>query len=126
MSVFDLMRVIGRSKEQEPATSPTRLSDPLADAVTRALVAAKLWNFDSQLGVEREAQKVSLTLFQPEASQSDREIDRIAANQTKALLYEILQAEGCTRVFIDAFWCERGRKGWSVVASLRDTREDRK
>jgi hypothetical protein len=124
VKVFELLRVMGASAEPETA-KPVRLSDPLGSAVTRALVAAKLWSFDTQLGLEREGAKVSISIFQPEESQSDREVDRIIANQTKALLYEILQAEGCTRVFIDAFWCERGRKGWSIVASLRDNREDR-
>lgn len=125
MSVFDLLRFMGTPKAEIETPPSPKLSDPLGTAITRAMIAAKLWDYDTQLGVERDGRKVGLNIFHPEASQADREVGRLNAIATKELLREILQAEGCTRVFIDALWCERGRKGWSIVASIQDNREDR-
>lgn len=110
------LRALGWTKAPVvAAVIPRRLSDPLGDAVTRALVIAKLWRHDATLGLERDHRRVSARLFLPEHAQSDRECGRQEAQKARHVMADALREEGFVAIFTDALWCERGTKGWAVI-----------
>lgn len=131
MSLVTLLRKLGAKPDSSPTPAPpekpTRLSDPLGDALTRALVAGKLWRNGMEMGLGREetpygATRLSVTLFIHEQQQCDRDADKHLAADVRQLCEDILRAEGCTRIFTDSLWCERGKKGWTVVIRAQSAR----
>lgn len=118
MIAFAPLRALGWRPPPIPPP-PARLSDHTGDAITAHLVESKLWRHDIQLALTRDAASLSVRLFLPEHSQSDRELGRIEAIKVRHALAQALTLNAHAIRFVDCFWQERGTKGWSVLVKAR-------
>jgi hypothetical protein len=119
MITFAPLRALG----WKPAPSPriaTRLADPTGDAITLHLRETNLWRFGVEMSLERDGCRLTVRLFLPETNQSDRELGRIEATRIRHALSQALTLNNHAVRFVDAFWQERGKKGWAVLAKARE------
>ena len=78
-----------------------------------------MWRHDTSMSLTRDGGRLSVRVFQPEYQQSDRCIGAGEAAALRGALIETLASEGFDVRFSDALFCERGQKGWAVLATAR-------
>lgn len=115
MTAFVALMALGWA-DPIPAMPPLRLSDPTGDAITHHLVDCGLWRFGAGMELQRDGERLCVRVFLPEHQQSDRSLGATEAGQVRDALKRALGLEGYVVRFADSLWCERGTKGWSVVA----------
>lgn len=113
---LNLLRALGGAAVRE-AAAPVRLSDPAGDVIQAAILEARLWTNRTSMGLQRDGRRVTVRVFRPEDQQSDRAQGGDEATLLRAVITGALKSEGYAVRFSDALFCERGRKGWSVVVS---------
>lgn len=101
--------------EVETAVSAKK-TDPGVDAVITGMVAADLWRHDVSVELTRDGSRVSLRVLLPEVVQGGRTHDAERAQRIRSVVAEALRADGYRGIFTDALWCERGTKGWAIIA----------
>jgi hypothetical protein len=114
-----LLRALGGASPPPEPAAPARLSDPTGDALTHHLVDAGLWRFGAGMELTRDGSRLSIRIFMPEVSQSHRELGGIEAGKVREALVLALMTEGYIVKFSDSLWCERGHKGWVVLAKAQ-------
>jgi len=114
---FAVLRALGWSGAVPVPAPPTRLADPVNDAVSRNLMDAGLWVDATQLSLTRDGRKLTMRLFTPEEAQCQRQEGGERATLAKAVVAASLQAEGFLVRFTDVLFYERGTKGWVVIVS---------
>lgn len=115
MTAFAALRALGWMRPV-PVEPPRRLSDPTGDAITHHLIDRGLWRYGAGMSLTSQPGRLCVRVFLPEHQQNDRSIGSGEAKAMRLALVEAMQIEGFTVLFSDAVFCERGQKGWDVVA----------
>ncbi len=114
MIAFAALRALGWSR---PPPAPIgRLADPLGDAITAGLMGAHLWSFDTRVSLIGDAKAMTVRVFLPEDQQSDRSLGGYRATLVRAVVSDAMRGQGYVIRFTDALFCEKGTKGWAVLA----------
>lgn len=119
MTAFAVLFALGSTSAPAAVVAqpaPVRLSDPTGDAITRELAACNLWRRGADLALTRDGDKLTARIFLPEHQQSDRLHGAREAQAVRHVLVSALILNGHVVRFSDHLWCEKGRKGWDVVA----------